>query len=63
MTSHQYRAALSRLGLTQAEAAEFLGVSTRMSNAYANGAWIPVSIAKLLRLMVKHGIAPNKLED
>lgn len=41
MTSSQYRAALAALGLTQAEAAERLGISVRTANAYANGTVIP----------------------
>lgn len=53
MTSKQYRAALSALGLTQAEAAEFLGIGVRTSHGYANGDEIPEAYAKLLRLMVR----------
>ena len=52
MTAKQYNAALERLGLTQAAAAELLGVSIRSSHGYANGAPIPEGYAKLLRLMV-----------
>jgi DNA-binding XRE family transcriptional regulator len=53
MTSAQYRAALAKLGMTQQEAATFLGVSVRTSNAYANDSMIPEATAKLLRLMIK----------
>jgi DNA-binding XRE family transcriptional regulator len=53
MTSAQYRAALAKLGMTQQEAADFLGVSVRTSNAYANDGTIPEATAKLLRLMIK----------
>lgn len=53
MTANQYRSALDKLGLTQAGAAEFLGVSIRTSHGYANGVPIPEGYAKLLRLMVR----------
>lgn len=59
MTPNQYRAALARLGLTQAEAADFLGISVRTSNGYANGLPIREGDAKLLRLMVKLGLKPS----
>jgi hypothetical protein len=62
MTTAQYRAALKKLGLTQAQAAEFLGVSTRMSNAYANSAVVPVAIARLLRLMIRLKLKPEDCE-
>ena len=41
MTSAQYRAALSALGLTQAEAAELMGKTIKTSWGYANGWPIP----------------------
>jgi DNA-binding XRE family transcriptional regulator len=53
MTSAQYRAALAKIGMTQQEAADFLGVSVRTSNSYANDGVIPEATAKLLRLMIK----------
>lgn len=56
MTTAQYRAALDRLDLTQAGAAEFLGISIRASHGYANGAPIPTAIAKLLNLMTRLGL-------
>ena len=62
MTTAQYRAALKKLGLTQAQATEFLGVSTRMSNAYANSAVVPVAIARLLRLMIRLKLKPEDCE-
>ncbi len=51
MTPAQYRAAIAALGLTQAGAAEFLGISLRTSHGYANGEPIPVAVEKLFRLM------------
>lgn len=62
MTSNQYRAALAALDLTQAGAAEFLGISIRSSHGYANGEPIPEAIAKLLRLMVKLKIKPEDVK-
>lgn len=62
MTANQYRAALSRLGLSQAGAAEFLGISIRSSHGYANDEPIPEPIAKLLRLMVKLGLSPKDVK-
>ena len=59
MTKTQYRAALESLGLTQAEAAEFLGVSLRTSWGYANGEPIPEGYAKLFRLMQKLELKPE----
>lgn len=61
MTPTQYRAALDRLGLTQAGAAEALGVSIRSAHGYANGKPIPEPIAKLLRLMVRLKLEPRGL--
>jgi transcriptional regulator with XRE-family HTH domain len=48
MTPDQYKAALARLGWTQAQAAEALGVSLRSSSAYATGSKIPNPVQKLL---------------
>lgn len=62
MTSSQYRMALHRLGLSQAGAAEFLGISIRSSHGYANDEPIPEPIAKLLRLMVKLGLKPEDVK-
>lgn len=62
MTSTQYRAALSALGLSQAGAAEFLGLSLRTSQGYALGEYpVPESVAKLLRLMVRLNIKPDEV--
>lgn len=61
MTPSQYRAALDRLDLTQAGAAEFLGISIRSAHGYANGDPIPEAIAKLLRLMVRLKLSPDEV--
>ena len=62
MTANQYRSALDKLGLTQAGAAEFLGVSIRTSHGYANGVPIPEGYAKLLRLMVRLNLKPEDVK-
>lgn len=51
MTPAQYRAALDRLGLTQAEAAKALGISVRTSHGYANGWPIPKVVILALRYL------------
>lgn len=61
MTSAQFRQALSALGLSQVEAAKFLGVSIRTAHGWANGAPIPDAVSKLLQVMVDHRIAPADL--
>jgi hypothetical protein len=62
MTAKQYRAALSALGLTQAEAAAFLGIGVRTSHGYANGDEIPLLVAKMLRLMVRLKLTPDDVK-
>lgn len=53
MTANQYRAALSRLGLTQTGAAELVGADPRTSRRWALGERaVPDSVAILLRLML-----------
>jgi hypothetical protein len=59
MTSEQYRKAIAKLGMTQGQAAEFLGVSVRSSNGYANGSPIPEAAAKLLRLLIRLELEPK----
>jgi transcriptional regulator with XRE-family HTH domain len=58
MTPTQFRAALDRLSLTQAGAAEFLGISIRSAHGYANGKPVPEPVAKLLRLMISLDLKP-----
>jgi DNA-binding transcriptional regulator YiaG len=60
MTKNQYRAALDRLGLTQAAVAEWLKVDERTSRRWALGeVAIPEAVAKLLRYMVAHNLTPE----
>lgn len=63
MTSKQYRTAIAKLGLTQAQAAEMLGVSIRTSSSYANGKAIPVATAKLLTVMLKLRLTPDDVKN
>ncbi len=59
MTSTQYREAIARLGLSQGQAATFLGVSIRTSHGWANGDPIPKAVAMLLRTMIANGLRPS----
>lgn len=61
MSPNQYRNAIDSMGLTQGDAAIFLGVSIRTSHGYANGDPIPEAVSKLLRLMLKLGLKPEDL--
>lgn len=54
MTPKQYRIAIERLGLSQAQAGKFLGVDPRQSRRYALGETpVPHAIGILLQLMIK----------
>jgi DNA-binding transcriptional regulator YiaG len=56
MTAKQYQAAIDKLGLSQAAAARWLGLSLRTSQHYAAGTRpVPEPTAKLLRLMLRLG--------
>jgi len=63
MSMKEYRTAIDRLGLTQAAAADFLGISHRQSRAYALGEFkVPKSIAVLLRLMIRDKLTPDDID-
>jgi len=51
VTALEYRATLSRLGLTQTGAARLLGVTGRTSRRWAAGETIPQSVVLHLRLI------------
>jgi len=53
MTEKQFRAALSRLGITQGEAAQLLGVGIRTVNNYANGDNVPLVVERFLNLLIE----------
>lgn len=60
MTPKQYAEAIERLGLSQRGAAEFLGVNERTSRHWIAGdSIVPLSVAKLLRLMIKLNVKPD----
>jgi len=59
MTSTHFRNALDVLNLSQAQAAEWLGVSIRTAHGWANGKSIPEPVAKLLRLMMRLKLKPE----
>lgn len=60
MTTDQYRAALERLGLSQGEAAKFLGISIRSSHGYANGEPIPRTVSHCLQMLLLLGPKSRK---
>lgn len=62
MDAEEYREAIERLHLSQGGAAEFLGLSLRTSNAYANGGNIRMGDAMLLRLMLKNKLKPEDVK-
>jgi DNA-binding transcriptional regulator YiaG len=60
MTPQQFRAAISRLGLTQGQAASFLGCNIRSISYWCAGRHVvPVPVAKLLHLMIETGYSPD----
>ena len=63
MTTDEYRAALDKLGLSIVGSAEYLGLSRRQSQRYANGI-SPVAdpVAKILRLAIQTGLTANDLK-
>jgi hypothetical protein len=61
VTSSEYRNAISRLGLTQAQAAAFMGISLRTSHGYANGETISRVVELLLKAMLRWDIKPSEL--
>lgn len=62
MTAEEYRDAITAMGMTQHEAASFLGVSIRTAHGYANAQPVPLYMAKLLRLCVKMKLKPEDVK-
>ena len=59
MTGRQYRAIIAQLGMSQAAAGRYLGISERTTHRYASGdAHVRASDALLLRSLVHHGEQP-----
>lgn len=63
MTKTQFREALERLGLTQGQAAEALGLTIRTINGYANGEPIPATVARLLAMYLRYGLPKRPAAD
>ena len=63
MSKAEYRAAIDDWHLSQGAAADALGISIRMSNAYANGDEIPRHLAALIRLARHFNINPTDLKE
>lgn len=61
MTAAQYKKAIADLGMSQAVASDWLGVSPRTGQRYAADG-PPEAVAKLLRLMIKLGLTPQDVK-
>lgn len=62
MDASEYRALIAELGLTQVEAARFLGVSDRTSRAWALGQNdVPPAIALFLRYLAADAVTPARV--
>jgi DNA-binding transcriptional regulator YiaG len=63
MTPEQYRRAIDKLGLSQVRAARFLGIGDTAGQGWARGdTAIPHAVELLLKVMLKHDIAPGDLD-
>jgi len=59
MSPRAYRRAITALGLNQASAGRYLGVSARTSRRYCTGdTEVPVAAALLLRACIAHKVEP-----
>jgi len=59
MSPAQYRWYIKALGMSQAGAGRYLGVSERTSRRFARGeAEVPVSMVLLLRALYQYGLDP-----
>ena len=60
MTKTAYRAAIDAVGLSQVKASVFFEVDRKTSPRWARGeAPVPGAVAKLLRVMIRHELAPE----
>jgi hypothetical protein len=63
MTAEQYKAAISKLGLSQVRAGKFFGYSPRVGQSWCLGEYpVPEVVAMLVAVMLKHEVAPETLE-
>ncbi|HZK92303.1 MAG TPA: helix-turn-helix domain-containing protein [Stellaceae bacterium] len=64
MTAHQFRTVITKLGLSQVQAAHVLNVTPRTARRWALGeVKISPPVAKLLRLMQEGEISIKKVKD
>jgi DNA-binding transcriptional regulator YiaG len=64
MTSHQFRTILSKIPLSQVQAAHVLGVTPRTARRWALGAAkVSATAAKLLRLIQAGHITTKQVRD
>lgn len=63
MTHEEFRAAIDKIGLSQVATARLFGAGDRTARRWASGENdVPLSVAIVLRLMLKHGITPEEIE-
>lgn len=61
MDQHEFREAIEQLGLSQIQAADFLGVTERTARRWATDSkGIPHAVAIALSLMIKFNITPQQ---
>lgn len=60
MTAAEYREALEFLGLSIVGAGPVLGVTGRQSQRYAAGAEIPITVNRLLEMLIVRGYVPTR---
>jgi hypothetical protein len=64
MTADEYKRAVTRVGLSQVGAGRFLGVDGRSAQRWGAGdAPIPMSVVKLLRLMMHLKLSAAEVDD
>jgi len=63
MNADQYRAALKRLGLSQAAAARFFGVSSVTARRWALRGEPPRAVELILLVLILDGLTPDELID
>lgn len=63
MTPNQFRDAIAKIGLSQEAAGIWFGRSERTGQRWASGDYkVPEYVARFLRYMVKHKIAPDDMK-
>ena len=63
MSAAEYERAIRKLNLSQIRAARFFGISDKQGQRLATGQIeVPPTIAHLLKLMLRHRVAPSQLD-